>query len=157
MNLTFKLDSWGFVLVPHLLPFCLSRPRSEAAGGQGIDFKAFLLFIKLPIAATPVAGGGLGWWFRVAVMPSSKATPALWIALLDCHLGVAVADNLALPILTCADYKFARLSRCTPRTIAWQFSRIQGHLPHLGPKRQESSPGATGVPSGGFQRSLTAS
>jgi len=89
-------------------------------------------------------------------MPSPKATPALWIALLDGHLGVAVADNLALPILTCADYEFTRLARCTPRTIARQFSRIH-HLPHLGPKRQESSPEATGVPSDGSQRSLTAS
>jgi len=90
-------------------------------------------------------------------MPSSEAPAPIWIALLDGHLGVTIADNLALPVLTGADYKFARLSRCTPRTIAWQFSRIQGHLPHLGPKRQESSPGATVVPSGGFQRSLTAS
>jgi len=90
-------------------------------------------------------------------MPSSEAPTAVWIALLNAHLGVAVADGLALPILTGADYKFTRLSRCTPWAVAWQFSRIQGHLPHLGPKRQESSPGATGVPSGGSRKSLTAS
>jgi len=90
-------------------------------------------------------------------MPSSKAPAAVWITLLDGHLGVAVADNLALPIFTCADYEFTRLARCTPWAIAWKFSRIQGHLPHLGPKRQESSPGATGVPSGGSQRIQTAS
>ena len=90
-------------------------------------------------------------------MPSPKATPAGWIVLLDGHFGVAVADNLALTILARSDHKLLTLSRCTPRTIAWQFSRIQGHLPHLGPKRQESSLEATVVPSGGFQRSPTAS
>ena len=89
-------------------------------------------------------------------MSSSEATPAVWIVLLDRHLGIAVADNLALPILTGADYKFTRLSRCTSGAVARQFSRIH-HLSHLGPKRQESSPEATVVPSGGFQRSLTAS
>ena len=119
MNLTFKLDSWGFVLVPHLLPFCLSRPRSEAAGGQGIDFKAFLLFIKLPIAATPVAGGGLGWWFRVTLMPSSETLAPIWITLLDRHLGIAIADCLALTTLASPDYELLWSSRGTPWAVAW--------------------------------------
>ena len=89
-------------------------------------------------------------------MPSPKASAPIWIALLDRHLGVAVADNLALPILTGADYEFTRLARCTPWAVAWQFSRIH-HLPHRSPKRQESSPEAIVVPSGGLQRTLTAS
>lgn len=50
-------------------------------------------------------------------MPSSEATPTIWIALLNGHLGIAVADNLALPVLTGADYEFARLSRCTPWAV----------------------------------------
>ena len=89
-------------------------------------------------------------------MPSPKAPAPVWIALLDSHLGIAVADNLTLTILACTYYELTRLTRCTPWAVAGQFSRIH-HLPHRCPKRQESSPGATGGPSGGSQRSLTAS
>ena len=89
-------------------------------------------------------------------MPSSEAPTAVWIALLDGHLGIAVADGLAFTSTTSTHHKLLRSSRCTPWAVARQFSRIH-HLPHLGPKRQESSPGATGVPSGGSRRSLTAS
>jgi len=90
-------------------------------------------------------------------MPSSKAPTPIWIALLNGHFGVAVADGLAFTPTASTHYELLWSSRRTPRTIAWKFSRIQGHLPHLGPKRQESSPEATGVPSGGFQRIPTAS
>ena len=89
-------------------------------------------------------------------MPRSEALTPCWIAFLYGHLGVAVADNLALTILTSADYELTRLTRCTSGAVAGQFSRIH-HLPHLGPKRQESSPGATVVPSGGSRRTQTAS
>ncbi len=88
----------------------------------------------LPVLAAPIPRCQLAGRATVTPMPSPKATPAVWITLLDCHLGIAVADNLALPILTRSDYKFTRLSRCTPRTIARQFSRIH-HLPHRYPKR----------------------
>jgi len=89
-------------------------------------------------------------------MPSSEAAPAGWVALFDGHLGVSVADNLALPILTGADYKFTRLTRCPSGAVAWKFSRIH-HLPHQCQNHRESSPEAIVVPSGGSQRSLTAS
>ena len=113
--------------------------------------------LLLPVLAAPMPSCQLARRLAVTPMPSPKATPAVWIALFDGHFGVAVTNNLALPVLTGADYKFTRLSRRTPGTIARQFSRIQGHLHHLDPKRQESSPEATGVPSGGFQRIPTAS
>jgi len=90
-------------------------------------------------------------------MPSSKATPAVWITLLDGHLGVAIADGLTFATLASPNHKLLWSSRRTPRAIARQFSRIQGHLPHRYPKRQGKHRGATGVPSGGFQKSLTAS
>ena len=89
-------------------------------------------------------------------MPSPKATPTVWIALLDSHLGIAVADGLTFTALAGPNYKLLWSSRCTPWAVAGQFSRIH-HLPHRSPKRQESSPEAIAVPSGGSQRSPTAS
>ena len=89
-------------------------------------------------------------------MPSPKATPAGWIALLNGHLGVSVADGLALATLAGSHYKLLWSPRCAPWAVTRQFSRIH-HLPHRCPKRQESSPEAIVVPSGGSQRSLTAS
>ncbi len=65
----------------------------------------------LPVLATPIPRCQLAGRVAITSMPSSKATPAGWIALLNGHLGVAVADNLALPILTGADYEFTRLTR----------------------------------------------
>jgi len=90
-------------------------------------------------------------------MPSSEALAPIWITLLDRHLGVAIADGLTFTPAASTHHKLLWTSRCTPGAIARQFSRIQGHLPHLGPKRQGKHRGAIGVPSGGFQRSLTAS
>jgi len=52
-------------------------------------------------------------------MPSPKAPAAGWIALLDGHFGIAVADNLALTILAGAYYKLLALSWCTPWAVTW--------------------------------------
>jgi hypothetical protein len=41
----------------------------------------------------------LARWLGITLMPSSEASTAVWIALLDFHLGVAVADGLALATL----------------------------------------------------------
>ena len=138
-----------------LLLSWIQRSRGEAAGWQYVDFKAFLVFIQLPIATTPETWGQLTWWLRVALMPSPKASPSGWVALLDGHLGVTISDSLTFATLASPDHKLLWSSRCTPRAIAGQFSRIH-HLPHRYPKRQESSPGATVVPSGGSRRTPTA-
>jgi hypothetical protein len=100
-------------------------------------FRALFLatFAILPVFAAPMPSRQLAGRLAVTPVPSPKATPAGWITLLDCHLGIAVADGLAFTTLAGAHYKLLRSSRCTPRTVARQFSRIQGHLPHLGPKR----------------------
>ena len=110
----------------------------------------------LPVLARPVLRCQLARRVAVTPVPSPEALAPCWIALFDGHLGVSVADNLALPILTGADYKFTRLSRCASGAVAWKFSRIH-HLPHQCQSHQESSPEAIVVPSGGSQRSLTAS
>ena len=127
-----------------------------------LDFGAFWrvfldAFAILPVFATPMPCCQLAGWLTITPVSSSEAAPTRWVVLFNAHIWIAVSDNLALPILTRSDHKLLTLSRCTPRAVARQFSRIQGHLPHLGPKRQESSPEATVVPSGGFQRSQTAS
>ena len=116
----------------------------------------FATFAILPVLAAPVPSCQLAGWLTITPMPSSEAAPTRWVILFDLHVWISVADNLALTILTRSDHKLLTLSRCTPRTIARQFSRIH-HLPHRYPKRHESSLEATAVPSGGFQRSLTAS
>jgi len=50
-------------------------------------------------------------------MPSSEATPAVWITLLNCHLGVAIADSLALTALAGSYHKLLALSRGTPWAV----------------------------------------
>ena len=72
-----------------------------------------------PIAAAPVAGGGFSGRATVTPVPSSKATPAGWIALLDTHLGIAVSNNLALTTRTSPDYELLWSSRGTPWAVAW--------------------------------------
>ena len=126
-----------------------------------LDFRAlwrvFLAtFGILPVLAAPMSSCQLAGRLGVTLMPSPKATPTVWIALLDSHLGIAIADGLAFTALAGFHYKFLWPTRCTPWAVAWQFSRIH-HLPHRSPKRQESSPEAIVVPSGVPQRSLTAS
>ena len=122
-----------------------------------VRFRAFFwaTFAILPVFATPMPSRQLVRRLGVALMPSPKATPTVWIAFLDSHLGIAVADGLAFTALAGTHHKLLWSSRCTPWAVARQFSRIH-HLPHRCPKRQESSPGATVVPSGGSRRSLTA-
>ena len=126
-----------------------------------LDFRAlwrvFLAtFGILPVLAAPMPGCQLAWRLAITPVPSPKAPAPVWIALLDSHLGIAVADGLAFATLAGSHYKLLWSSRCTPWAVAWQFSRIH-HLPHRSPKRQESSPEAIVVPSGVPQRSLTAS
>ena len=126
-----------------------------------LDFEAlwrvFLAtFGILPVLAAPMPCCQLAGRLGVTLMPSPKASAPVWIALLDSHLGIAVSDGLAFTTLAGTHYKLLWSSRCTPWTVAWKFFRIH-HLPHRSPKRQESSPEAIVVPSGGSQRSLTAS
>ena len=121
-------------------------------------FRAFFLatFGILPVLAAPMPSCQLAGRLGVALMPSPKASAPVWITLLDSHLGIAVSDGLAFATLAGSHYELLWSSRCTPWAVAWQFSRIH-HLPHRSPKRQESSPEAIVVPSGGSQRSPTAS
>ena len=125
-----------------------------------LDFEAlwpvFLAtFVILPVFTAPIPRRQLARRLAITPMPSSETTPTVWITLFDGHFGIAVADDLALPILAGSDNKLLALPRCTPRTIARQFSRIH-LLPHLCRKLRESNPGAIVVPSDALQRSLTA-
>ena len=52
-------------------------------------------------------------------MPSSEALAPCWIALFDGHLGIAVADGLALATLASPYYKLLWSSRCTPWAVTW--------------------------------------
>lgn len=126
-----------------------------------LDFEAswrvFLAtFAILPVFAAPMPCCQLAGWLTITPVSSSKATPTRWVIFFDGHIWIAISYNLALPILARSDNKFLALSRCTPWAVARQFSRIH-HLPHRYPRPQDKHRGATVVPSGGFQRSLTAS
>ena len=126
-----------------------------------LDFEAlwrvFLAtFGILPVLAAPMPSCQLAGRLGVALMPSPKAPAPVWIALLNCHLGIAVSNSLTFTALAGSDYKLLWSPSCTPWAVAGKFSRIH-HLPHRSPKRQESSPEAIVVPSGVPQRSLTAS
>ena len=110
----------------------------------------------LPVLAAPMPSCQLAGRLGVTLMPSPKAPAPVWIALLDSHLGIAVSDGLAFTTLAGSHYKLLWSSRCPSGAVAWQFSRIH-HLPHRSPKRQESSPEAIVRPSGGLQRTPTAS
>ena len=72
----------------------------------------------LPVLARPVPCCQLAWWLAVTPVPSPKATPTVWIALLDGHLGIAVADSLALTTLASSDYELLWSSRGTPWAVA---------------------------------------
>jgi len=86
-------------------------------------FRAFFLatFGILPVFAAPIPRCQLARRLTVTPVPSSKATPAVWIALLDRHLGVAIADGLAFATLASAYTKFLRFSWCSDWSIAGQF------------------------------------
>ena len=75
----------------------------------------------LPVFAAPIPRCQLAWWLAVTPMPSPKATPAGWIALLYSHLGVAIADGLTFATLASAYTKFLRFSWCSNWPIAGQF------------------------------------
>ena len=69
-----------------------------------LDFRAlwrvFLAtFGILPVLAAPMPCCQLAGRLGVALMPSPKASAPVWIALLDSHFGVSVADCLALTAL----------------------------------------------------------
>jgi hypothetical protein len=71
-------------------------------------FRALFLatFAILPVFAAPIPRCQLAWWLAVTPVPSPKATPALWIALFDRHLGIAIADGLTFTALARAYPKF---------------------------------------------------
>ena len=100
-----------------LLLSWVQRSRGEAAGWQYVDFKAFLVFIQLPISTTPETWGQLARWLRVALMPSPEASPSGWVALLNSHLGVTISDSLTLATLASPDHKLLWSSRCAPWTV----------------------------------------
>ena len=53
----------------------------------------------LPVFAAPIPRCQLAGRLGITTMPSPKAPTAVWIALLDGHLGIAIADGLALTTL----------------------------------------------------------
>lgn len=75
----------------------------------------------LPVLAAPMPSCQLAGRLGVTLMPSPKATPTVWIALLDGHLGIAVADGLTFTALARAYAKFLRFSWSSNWPIAGQF------------------------------------
>ena len=73
----------------------------------------------LPVFAAPMPCCQLAGRLGITLMPSSEATPSVWIALLDCHLGITIADGLALTALAGSHHKLLALSRCTPWAVTW--------------------------------------
>jgi len=66
----------------------------------GALWRVFLAtFGILPVLTRPVPCCQLARRVAVTPVPSSKATPAGWVALLNRHLGVAIADSLAFTAL----------------------------------------------------------
>ena len=70
-----------------------------------------------PIRTTPVASSQLTRWVAVTLMPSPETLAPSWIALLDSHLGVSVADCLALTALAGSDYELLWPPRGTPWAV----------------------------------------
>ena len=73
----------------------------------------------LPVLAAPMSRCQLAGRLAITPMPSSKAAPARWVALFDGHLGISVADSLALTTLASPDYELLWSSRGTPWAVAW--------------------------------------
>lgn len=73
----------------------------------------------LPVLAAPMPRCQLAGRLGITLMPSPEATPAGWIALLDGHFWVSVADGLALTALAGSYHKLLALSRCTPWAVTW--------------------------------------
>ena len=53
----------------------------------------------LPVLTRPVPCCQLAGRVTITPVPSSEALASIWIALLDGHLGIAIADGLALTAL----------------------------------------------------------
>ena len=70
-----------------------------------------------PILARPVPSSQLTRWVAVTFVPSSETLAPSWIALLDSHFGVSVADCLALTALAGSDYELLWPPRGTPRAV----------------------------------------
>ena len=62
----------------------------------------------LPVLAAPIPRCQLAGRVGITLMPSSEAPTPIWIALLNGHFGVAVADNLAFTALAGSHYKLFR-------------------------------------------------
>lgn len=71
----------------------------------------------LPVLAGPVPCCQLAGGVAITPVPSPEATPAVWIAFLDGHLGIAVADGLALTTLASPDYELLWSSRGAPWAV----------------------------------------
>ena len=70
-----------------------------------------------PVLATPVPSGQLTRGIAVTLVPSSETLAPSWIALLNGHLGIAVADCLALTALAGANYELLWPPRGTPWAV----------------------------------------
>ena len=84
----------------------------------GALWRVFLATFDIsPVLAGPVPCCQLAGRVAVTPVPSSEATPAVWIALLDRHLGIAIADCLALTTLASPDYELLWSSMGTPWAV----------------------------------------
>ncbi len=70
-----------------------------------------------PVLARPVPSSQLTRWVAVTLVPSPETLAPSWIALLNGHLGVSVANSLALTALAGSNYELFRSPRCTPRAV----------------------------------------
>ena len=50
-------------------------------------------------------------------MPSPKATPAVWVRLLDGHIWITIPNSLGLTILASPNYKLLSATRGTPWAV----------------------------------------
>ena len=84
-------------------------------------FRALFLatFGILPVLARPIPRCQLAGRVAIAPMSSSEAPTPCWIALLDGHLGIAIADCLALTTLARPDNELFWSSRGAPWAVTW--------------------------------------
>ena len=87
-----------------------------------LDFEAlwrvFLdTFAILPVFAAPMPSRQLAGWLGITLMPSSEAPAPIWIALLNRHLGIAIADGLAFTALAGSHNELFSPSRCPARAV----------------------------------------
>jgi len=94
--------------------------------------RAFIFLTKdigSPILARPVTGCEFRFC-RAALMSGTKGFTALRVALLDSHLGVAVANNLFRTVLTRLNNKLLRAVWCAAGLVALHLRFIYCHLCH---------------------------